>query len=83
MKIYEVKVTSEYYVEVEAETEEEALELAVDEEYQLSDLQNFQYEVISETDSDYGYDDTLPCGCCECCGCSCGAWEKQRRKICD
>lgn len=75
MKTYEVKVTCEYYVDVVAETTEEALELAVDEEYQLGDLQNFQYEVTSETDSDY-YDDTLPCGCCDCCGCSCGAWEE-------
>lgn len=42
---YKVKVTCEYYVDVEAETEEEALENAVDAPYEIYHLQNFEYEI--------------------------------------
>lgn len=48
MKIYEIKVTCEYYVNVEADSDDEALELAIDEEYDLSDLQNFYYEITGK-----------------------------------
>jgi hypothetical protein len=42
---YKVKVTCEYYVDVEAHDDDEALELAIEADYNLSDLQNFDYEV--------------------------------------
>ena len=45
MKEYTIRVTCEYDVVVEAETEEEALDLAVEEEYEIWQLNNFEYEV--------------------------------------
>ena len=42
---YTVKVNCEYYVEVDAESEDEALDLAVEADYSISDLQNFYYEI--------------------------------------
>ena len=42
---YSVKVTCEYYVIVEADSEEDALKKATEEEYDISDLQNFYYEI--------------------------------------
>ena len=47
MKTYTVKVTCEYYVDVNAESESGALELAIDADYEICDLQNFEYEVES------------------------------------
>jgi hypothetical protein len=47
MKKYTIKVTCEYYVDVEAENEEQACDLAIEEEYDLGDLQNFNYYVDS------------------------------------
>ena len=45
MKTYSVKVTCEYYVEVEAESKDEALAKAIDADYELCDLQNFDYTI--------------------------------------
>jgi len=47
---YVVKVECEYYVWVEANSEEEALELAVDANYSVGDLQNFQYSIDAVED---------------------------------
>jgi len=47
MKTYRIKVTCEYYVDVNAETKAEALEIAIDADYELCDLQNFEYETDS------------------------------------
>ena len=46
MKTYSVKVTCEYYVEVEAESKDEALAKAIDADYEICDLQNFEYEAF-------------------------------------
>ena len=50
MKTYTVRVTCEYYVDVNAESEDEALELAIDADYELNDLQDFDYtiDLVSE-----------------------------------
>lgn len=56
MKTYEIKVNCEYYVEVEAESKDEALELAIEAEYELHDLQHFEYTVVSES-KDYEADE--------------------------
>jgi len=78
MKRYEVKVTCEYYVAVVADSPGHALELAVEEEFSISDLQQFEYNITSESDDFYDYyDDTLSCGCCECCGCTCGSYGEE------
>lgn len=45
---YCVKVNCYYYVDVEAENEEHALECAVDENYGIEDLQGFEYEIADE-----------------------------------
>lgn len=45
MNKYTVKVTCEYYVEVEAKDEAEAKQKAISANYELSDIQNFKYEV--------------------------------------
>ena len=45
MKTFKIKVTCEYYVDVEAENKDEALEKAIDADYELCDLQNFEYEI--------------------------------------
>lgn len=42
-----VRVTCEYSVEVEAESEEPALEIAVDADYEIYHLHNFEYEIES------------------------------------
>ena len=56
MKKYEIKVTCEYYVEIEAETEDEAIDIASTGEgqggYSLSDLQDFEYEVVDVDEID-------------------------------
>ena len=57
MNKYQVKVTCEYYVDVEAENEEEAREAAIESDYDLSDLQNFYYEVKSEEKIENELDD--------------------------
>lgn len=50
MKEYEIKVICEYYLTIEASSEEEAIEIAESGEgegsYTISDLQNFDYYVI-------------------------------------
>lgn len=45
---YTVKVTCEYYVDVEADSDDEALKKAVSADYNASDLQNFEYEISEE-----------------------------------
>ena len=45
MKKYRVRVTCEYEVNVNAESEEEALELAEDADYEIYWLNNFDYEI--------------------------------------
>lgn len=50
MKRFIIKVECEYYVEVEAETAEAALENAVAADYDVGDLQNFYYSVDSSED---------------------------------
>jgi len=44
-KLYNVKITCEYYVDIIAETEGEALNNAIGIEYDSSDFQNFKYEI--------------------------------------
>ena len=51
---YTVKVTCEYYVDVEATNEDEALDKAVEANYEICDLQNFSYEVESSTEDEEG-----------------------------
>lgn len=45
MPTYVVKVECEYYVEVEADSESQALESAVEADYSLGSLQNFNYSI--------------------------------------
>lgn len=45
MPTYVVKVECEYYVEVEADSESQALENAVEADYSLGSLQNFNYSI--------------------------------------
>ena len=57
MNKYQVKITCEYYVDVEAENEEEAREAAIESDYDLSDLQNFYYEIESQEKIENELDD--------------------------
>ena len=45
MRTYTVKVTCEYYVEVDAESEAEAVKIAHAADYDVCDLQNFEYKI--------------------------------------
>lgn len=55
-KLYTVKVTCEYYVVVEAENESEAIDEAISANYEISDLQNFDY-FIEYIDEDCDFDE--------------------------
>lgn len=54
MKKYYIKVVCEYHLEIEAETEDEAIEIAesaeCDGRYDLSDLEGFEYYIEDEED---------------------------------